>query len=627
MKAIVFELPRPEDLEEGRLDRILADLHRALSHLPTERVRQVVSYRGRPGLMLQLPKEDLKPACEVVRDVLDGENVEYVEHLYYGEPRTMPLPPTGAPAATEPEMSPKRRRRELKRLLAGGHAFCRMDLMVDARAQFQAAHTLDPHCAEALYGLALVEAREDRDEIAERLLRRALDLDCGRSAYHLALARLCYRSGRLEEAEQAARRSVALAPVDPLPYDALGWIYLDLGQTERATAAFREALDRDPAMVTALSGMGSALFAEGRFEESVGLLEQALAEDPDYLTARLQLGWCRFHIGDLDRAEADFLHVLFGEAEELRDPSAFGLGRLYLQKGSLALAVEHLRRCAGQWAQARWLLGEALFQAGQLAEAEVELRCALELDPGLQEDVEVRLAMCAMRQGRLDESETWVCRALEHQGTQAPLLELLAAIHGSRGDWHEARQVLMEACQIEPDAATVHFQLGWVDENLNRPELARDSYMRALRLDPQCLDAALNLSWIFFDEGRTGEAAVLFESALESHPDDGEALYGLGRVLYREGRFDGAIARLQQALQRQPERTDTRAWLGAALCSAGRTDEGRRELRQALREGPDEETASFIRRQLRQRTTRTAPRPEGLPARTRKKALRLSSAS
>ncbi len=627
MKAIVFELPGPGDLEEGRLDRILADLHRVLSYLPAGRVRQVVSYRGRPGLLLQLTRDDLHPACRLVRDLLDAERIEYIEHLYYGEPRTMPLPGPQACAASPPEFSPRRRKRELKRLLAGGHSFCRMDLMPDARAQFQAAHSLDPHCAEALYGLALVEAREGRDEVAERLLGRALDLDDGRAVYHLAMARLCYRSGRLEEAEKAARKSVALAPLDPQPYDVLGWTYLDMGQVERATAAFREALDLEPGMVTSQSGMGSALFAEGRFEESILLLEQALAEDPDYLTARLQLGWSRLHVGDLERAEADFLQVLFGEVEELRDPSAFGLGRLYLQKGSLLLAIENLRRCAGEWAQARWLLGEALFQAGQPAAAEVELLRALELDADLREEIEVRLAMCAMRQGHLDESETWLRRALEHQGSQVPLLELQAAIHGGRGAWDEARRVLEEACRIEPDAPTVHFQLGWVDENLSRPDQARDSYRRALRLDPECLEAALNLGWIFFDEGRTGEAGVLFERALEGHPEDGEALYGLGRVLYREGRFDGAIARLRQALLSQPERADTRAWLGAALCSAGRTEEGRRELRQALREGPDEDTASFIRRQLRQRTARTSTRSEGLPARARKKAVRLQSAS
>jgi len=54
LKAIVFELPDPGDLEEGRLERILADLHRTLSHLPAGAARQVVSYRRRPGLLLQL---------------------------------------------------------------------------------------------------------------------------------------------------------------------------------------------------------------------------------------------------------------------------------------------------------------------------------------------------------------------------------------------------------------------------------------------------------------------------------------------------------------------------------------------------------------------------------------------
>ena len=626
MKAIVFELPRPEDLEEGRLDRILSDLHEALAELPRDRVRRVLSYRGHPGLLLQLANEELAPACARVRSLLQNERIEYVEHLYYGVPRSMFIPAGGISAEPETKLSPVRRRRMVRRCLQAGHAFCRLDLFSDAQSQFQKAHTLDPNCAEAVYGLGLVEAWEGHDETAERLLRRAIALDPQKAAYFLALGRLLYRCSHLEAAEEAARRAIALDPTDPSCFDALGWICLDLGRTEKALAAFREALDLSPSLSSALSGMGAALFAEGRLKESTAFLEQALLEDPDYLMARLQLGWCRFHTGDSEQAEEDFLQVLYGPVHDLREPAAFGLGRLYLQRGSLDLAIENLQRCAGSWGQARWFLGEALFQAGRLPEAEVEMLRALELDPGLQEEVETRLVLCCLHQGRLDEAQALVCKALENQGVQAPLLELLAAIHGSRGEWSQARQVLEEACRLEPDSAPACFQLGWVEENLDEPGRASESYQRALRLDPEFSEAALNLGWLFFDEGRLGEAAVLFESALQQKPQDGELLYALGRVLWSEGRFERAIARFEMALAQQPERADTRAWLGAALCSAGRAEEGRKELRQALREGPDEETALFIQHQLRQRS----PRPthsEAVGVRLRKKAQRLPSAS
>lgn len=629
MKAVVFELPRPEDLEEGRLDRILANLRRGLAHLPADRVRMVTSYRGRPGLMLRGSKEELAPACEQIRAHLDAERLEYVEHLYFEEPRSTTIPAQGLLPDGTQEPDPRRRRRELRRLVEGGKAFCRLELFDDARAQFQAAHQLDPHCGEALHGLGLVELREGRDDTAERLVRRAIASDPRKAAYQYTLGGLCHRTGRLEEAEKALRRAIALAPKDATYFDFLGWIYLDQGDTERASSAFQEALDLAPGLVTSLTGMGSVLFADGHLEESLRLLEHALSEDPGYLVAQLQLAWCRFHLGDLERAEHDFLQVLHGDAADLHGPAAFGLGRLYLQRGSLPLAIQHLARCDGEgWATARWTLGEALFLSGRYEEAEVELRRALELDPTLHEEVEPRLALCALRQGRLEEAEAWIAHALEHQGPQGSLLELLGAIHGSRGKWEEARRAVEQACRLEPDSAPAFFQLGWIDENLDQPEEARECYLRALRLDPQCLEASLNLGWLFMDEDRMGEAAVIFESALENHPEDAELHYSLGRVLYREGRFDKAVEMLHRALVRQPERADTRAWLGAALCSAGQAEEGRRELRQALRQGPDEETACFIRRQLRQR----APRPatvlsEGLVTRTRKRADRLPSAS
>lgn len=627
MKAVVFELPHPQDLEEGQLERCLRALHGELAHLPHENCRQVTSYRGRPGLLLQLPKEELAAACTSVREILRAMRIEFVEHLYYDLPQTMPVESIETQAPASDPGAPKRRKKALRRHLEAGRAFCRMELFGDARASFQAAHELEPRCAEALYGLGVVEAKEGRDDTAELLVRRAISLDNGRAVYHYTLGGLCHRDGRLEEAEQHLKRAVGLDPQDPVYFDFLGWIYLDQGELDRASSAFQEALERAPGLPSALSGMGSVLFAEGNLEESVSLLEQAVEDTPDYLVARLQLGWCRFHVGD-DRAEEDFLQVLHGDVEELREPAAFGLGRLYLRRGTLNLAIEYLERSAGEdWPSAHWLLGEAFFLSGRFEEAEKELLRALELDPELRDEVETRLALCAMRRGRMDQAEVWIRRALDHQGLQAPLLELLGAIQGSRLEWEDARRSLQQACGLEPDNVPARFQLGWIHENLDELDAARDCYLRALRLDPGCLEAAVHLGWLFLDEDRLGEAAVVFESALERYPEEGELMSGLGRVLYREGRFDRAADLLHRALLRLPERPDTRAWLGAALCSVGRVDEGRRELRQALSEGPDEETASFIRRQVRRRAPRVSTLAEGLAARTRKKGDRLRSVS
>lgn len=625
MKAVVFELPQPQDLEEGQLDRCLRAIRAELADLPPENCRQVTSYRGRPGLLLQLPKEQLVEACAAVREILHVCRIEFVEHLYYDPPRTMPLESIETEAA--PAAPPKRRKKALKRHIEAGRAFCRMELFGDARAQFQAAHELEPRCAEALYGLGVVEAKEGRDDTAELLVRRAIGLDGDKAVYHYTLGGLCHRDGRLDEAEQHLKRAIGLDPDDAAYFDFLGWIYLDQGDLERASSSFQEALERSPGLPSSMSGMGSVYFAEGNLEESVEVLEQAVEDAPDYLVARLQLGWCRFHAGD-ERAEEDFLQVLHGDFEELREPAAFGLGRLYLRRGTLNLAVEHLEKCChDEFPSAHWLLGEALFQSGRFEEAEKQLLRALELDGDLRDEVETRLGLCAMRRGLMDQAEVWIRRALDHQGPQAPLLELLGAIQGSRCEWEEARRTLRQACFLEPDNVPALFQLGWIHENLDELETARECYLKALRLDPSGLEPALHLGWLFLDEDRLGEAGVVFETALERHPEDGELLSGLGRVLFREGRFDRAADLLHRALMAQPERPDTRAWLGAALCSLGRTDEGRRELRQALAEGPDEETASFIRRQLRRRTPRVSTLAEGLAARARKKDDRLRSVS
>ena len=75
---------------------------------------------------------------------------------------------------------------------------------------------------------------------------------------------------------------------------------------------------------------------------------------------------------------------------------------------------------------------------------------------------------------------------------------------------------------LEPDSASLAFQLGWCLENLDRPDEAELLYSRALRLDPGMIEAYNGLGWLFYGREQYDVALVLFEKALELDAENPE---------------------------------------------------------------------------------------------------------
>ena len=166
--------------------------------------------------------------------------------------------------------------------------------MVNARQLFEQALNAQTDNVDALAGVASTYVFEvlnsyyptgnnERLEMADMLLARALAIDPGHLAALKVKAALLRAEGRLEEAIAIAQGVVAENPGEPWTYKEIGLATMYLGRTTEALDWFAKAErlgPRDPSRWTWLSGRGQALILLGRDTEAIRALRAALDANP-----------------------------------------------------------------------------------------------------------------------------------------------------------------------------------------------------------------------------------------------------------------------------------------------------------------------------------------------------------
>ena len=146
----------------------------------------------------------------------------------------------------------------------------------------------------------------------------------------------------------------------------------------------------------------------------------------------------------------------------------------------------------------------------------------------------------------------------------------LAGRLGDEGGHARAIELAQTARMIDPDAADVHWALGFVYAQDRRHRQAIDSLRKAIELDPAFADAYALLGGIYTYVGRPRESIPLLRAAMRLKPDGGYLYYLLlGRAYLFDDDVEQALINLRAAAMRNPVDVETRAYLAAALAAAG----------------------------------------------------------
>jgi len=152
---------------------------------------------------------------------------------------------------------------------------------VKAFEALDAALAGDADNTDLLYDSAMLAERIERMELAEKRLRRVIELQPARAhAYNALGYSYADRNINLDEARTLIEKAHELAPEDPAILDSLGWIAFRQGRLKDAEDLLRRALAKFKDGEIA-AHLGEVLWAGGRKDEARTEWQTQLAEQPD----------------------------------------------------------------------------------------------------------------------------------------------------------------------------------------------------------------------------------------------------------------------------------------------------------------------------------------------------------
>lgn len=255
--------------------------------------------------------------------------------------------------------------------------------------------------------------------------------------------------GRLDDAFALLERAAELDPENPRVYAELGFTFSSQDNLDLAKSAYVHADALDPNNPAHKCALAHIALLEERFEEAHVLATRALELDPDSVQAMHQLAYANYRLGNFD-ASITMLERAQSLAPE--DP-------------------ENVRR-----------LAMVLYEAGHIREAIVRIDRFLRDHPG---DPELLGLMTELLQqdSAAPEIIPHAQRLLARNPQDPTALDLLAWGYYQQGSLEEARDILRQVVQLDPDQPYHHFKLGVIYQALGQLQLAMASFLRAAAID------------------------------------------------------------------------------------------------------------------------------------------------
>ena len=168
-----------------------------------------------------------------------------------------------------------------------------------------------------------------------------------------------------------------------------------------------------------------------------------------------------------------------------------------------------------------------------------------------------------------------------------------------RKDFAEAARICADYLSKNPEDAAVHFQLGYAETALGKPEEAAAEYRKATELDPKMGPAFLNLGLTLLDsktqdsDKSLGESIEALEEADELMPDQARVKYALGLAFERTAKVQDAIEKFHEALKLDAHQFPAQLELARLLFVASQFEASEREYRKAIALQPNSGPATY----------------------------------
>lgn len=351
------------------------------------------------------------------------------------------------------------------------------------------------------------------------------------------LGALLLKSREIEMAERFLRRAIELAPDFAKPQEDLGLLLEGSGRLEEALPVLENATRLDPQSELGFMALGRALAGLGRGDEADAAFEAAFELNP----LRKKLAYAAEHhksgrIEDAEKAYREILEAKPDHVDALRFLAGIVAGKERVQEAELLL--RRAIRLAPDFTLAHMDLGILLSEAHRHAEAISCFERARDLEPGKPRP-QFMLASSLAQSGKTFEATDVYRRVIElrpdHAGAWLGLGHNLKTI----GRQQEAIEAYRQCIKVRPDNGEVYWSLANLKTYKLTPEDIREM-KESLKKDSLSEQSAVNFlfalakahedqgdfetAWDYYQRGNTRQRASEHYDPVETEVTNDELI-------------------------------------------------------------------------------------------------------
>jgi TolB-like protein/Flp pilus assembly protein TadD/DNA-binding winged helix-turn-helix (wHTH) protein len=290
--------------------------------------------------------------------------------------------------------------------------------VVEAEAACRAALEADATLKETELALGRLYFTSGRLEQAEAVFRSLLRRTPRDADAHIGLGRTLARSNRAKEAEQALREAIIVEPGYWLAYNALGSFLFEVGRGLEAADAYRRVTELAPASPTGFNNLGGALLSAGDLHASATAFEKSIQLEPSR-AAFSNLGTLYYYLNKYPESVAMYSKGIELAAADFRLWGGRGDAKWWMPQGRDAAREDYRRAIA-------------------LAEKTLAVDAT-------DAETWAQLGVFYGRLGEAERADRYVARGME-LGPDAPYVLYCAAVAAvDRGDQQEAQRMIKAA--------------------------------------------------------------------------------------------------------------------------------------------------------------------------------------
>ncbi|XP_072124079.1 protein O-mannosyl-transferase TMTC1 isoform X1 [Mobula birostris] len=425
----------------------------------------------------------------------------------------------------------------------------------EAEDHYRQALKLNPQHNRALFNLGNLLKSQQKLPEAEQLLRDSIRSGPQFADAYSSLAALLAEQERFEEADEMYARGIENCPENSDLHNNYGVFLVDRGDGNRASSHYLHAIRLNPKHYVAMLNLGRLLRSANNNKEAETWYKR------DYKLFRTMVP---------EEVGESTTTTTLSYSDELSNSKTWQDTAIMQQMGLVQIGVKGrnggpdsvlYRRAVRALDVTRTVdalspLGALYYNTGRYEEALQIYKEAIIMQPQNSE-LQLAVAQVLSVAGRAREAERLIKQVTSERSNCLECQRLLSVIHSKSGNLKEALDAVKEAVQMKPKdpkvLAELYFSEGNLLRELNRLDVAFESYKQAVELSPDLSQAWMNMGGIRHIKGDYVAARSYYEKALELVPNSKILRENLNKLDRLEKRLQAA-GRVKQSPQDQATR-------------------------------------------------------------------------